>query len=393
MPDLNTLPVISNSRQPRGAVKLGGVVIDRDSSGTEKSRVETSPDYVDGWISWEVDNNAYRGADTFRITFSITSLPKSHGVDWFSRQSAINVEIFANENPVDPSKYQPSSADRLIYGNVDEVSIDQVHGTVDLHGRDLTALLIDTKSSEHFSNQTASQIATTFAVRNNLGTSQIFKTKTKAGDYYQIDHDSTTQMQSEWDLLSFLANAEGFLVYVVGKDLFFGPQQDQKDEYVISWEKPNLNRDFPISNVIDLQFSRALHIAKGISVEVHSWNTKQKKGFSAFWPRVAKSIRPGEAMPRTQAYRYTFPGLTQEQANQRAQSIYAQIIAHTMNLTAYMPGDGLLDCSKKIRVQGTESAFDQIYYPESVMRSMSIGEGYRMNIRAKNTSPELDVSA
>lgn len=391
MAELNNPSIEPDSRSPRCAVKLGGTVIKRDDSGVEISREESSPSFVAGCISWEADNNAYRGADTFNITLSISALESPHTLEWFADQSIITAQIYAKADVQDPENYSPDDSDNLIYGEVDDVSIDIVHGKISLHGRDLTAKFIDTKSSEHFANKTSSQIAELLADRHGLGKSKITKTTKLAGSYYQIDHDSTTQMQSEWDLLSFLADQEGFLVYVTGKDLYFGPMPKATDYYVIEWQPKNADHEFNVSNVITMEFTRALHISKGFVVEVHSWNEKHKKGFSSMWPRNAKAIRPGQALARQEVYRYTFPNLTQEQANQRAQKIYAQIAAHEMKFTCYMPGDDILDCSKVIQVRGTGTAFDQLYYPESVMRSMSISEGYRMNIRAKNTSPDLDV--
>lgn len=372
MPDLNGLPVLPHARQPRGAVKLNGEVIA-------------------GWVSFEVDNNAYRSADTFRVVFVVSMLPATRDPAWFAEQSSMMVEILAGF-PDDPENYTPADLDSLIYGQTDEVMFDPVRGTIELSGRDLTAALIDTKTSEHFANQTASQIATTLAKRHGL-TPVVTATKTKAGDYYKDDHASTTQQQSEWELLTFLANVEDFALYVKGKELHFEPRpSEQTDRYVIAWEPPSLDRGYPVANVISLQFSRALTIAKGITVEVHSWNAKQKKGFTASWPKAAKAVQPGQAAAKTQVYRYTIAGLTQDKALQRAQSIYRQIIAHEMRLTGYLPADNVLDCSKTLLMRGTGTTFDQVYYPESVTRTMSMNEGYRMNIRAKNTGPELEAT-
>jgi phage protein D len=372
MPDLNTLPVVPNARQPRGAVKLNGEVIP-------------------GWVSWEVDNNAYRSADTFRVVFVISMLPATRDAAWFAAQSSMMVEILAGF-PADPAHFTPSELDSLLYGQTDEVLFDPVKGTIELSGRDLTAALIDTKTSEHFANQTASQIATVLAKRHGL-TPVVTATKSKAGDYYKDDHASTTQQQSEWELMTFLANVEDFVLYVKGQELHFEPRPgEQTSHYAIAWDAPNADRAFPIANAVSLQFSRNLTIAKGVTVEVHSWNAKQKKGFSASWPKAAKAVQPGQSAAKTQVYRYNIAGLTQDKALQRAQSIYKQIIAHEMRLTAYLPADNVLDCTKTMMVRGTGTGFDQVYYPESVMRSMSLTEGYRMNIRAKNTSPELEVT-
>lgn len=372
MSDLNTLPVLPSVRQPRGAVKVNG-------------------ELIPGWASWEVDNNAYRSADTFRVVFIVSMLPSTRDAAWFAAQSSMFVEILAGF-PADPQNFTASELDSMIYGQTDEVLFDPTKGAIELSGRDLTAALIDTKTSEHFANQTASQIAMTLAQRHNLKP-VVTATKTLAGDYYKDDHSSTTQQQSEWELLTFLANVEDFVLYVKGQELHFEPRpSEQTDHYVIAWDGPNADRGYSVANVVDLRFSRALTIAKGITVEVHSWNIKQKKGFTASWPKAAKAVKPGQSGAETQIYRYTIPGLTQDKALQRAQSIYRQIIAHEMRLTGYLPADNVLDCAKTLLVRGTGTAFDQVYYPESVMRSMSLNEGYRMNIRAKNTGPELEAA-
>jgi phage protein D len=376
MPDLNTLPVVPNARQPRGAVKLNGEVIP-------------------GWVSWEVDNNAYRSADTFRVVFVVSMLPATRDAAWFAAQSSMMVEIFAKDDYTGAGAYVPAPADSLLYGQTDEVLFDPVKGTIELSGRDLTALLIDTKNAHEFVNTSGSGIVKYIGLKHGLDISNVHETQTGFfGDYYKDERGIyKTNEQSDWETLSYIANVEDFVLYVKGQELHFEPRPgEQTNHYAIAWDAPNADRAFPIANAVSLQFSRNLTIAKGVTVEVHSWNAKQKKGFSASWPKAAKAVQPGQSAAKTQVYRYNIAGLTQDKALQRAQSIYKQIIAHEMRLTAYLPADNVLDCTKTMMVRGTGTGFDQVYYPESVMRSMSLTEGYRMNIRAKNTSPELEVT-
>ena len=99
--------------------------------------------------------------------------------------------------------------------------------TVEIDGRDLTARLLDARTQETFSNQTASQIAETLAARHGL-TPNVTATQTLAGRYYAADHDRLTLGQfsratTEWDLLTFLAAREGFEAYVSGQTLTFAP--------------------------------------------------------------------------------------------------------------------------------------------------------------------------
>lgn len=372
MADINDLSSLGSVRSPRGVVSVGG-------------------DIISGWQSLEVESNAHRSADTFRVVFVLDLLPAERNAQWFSRQRTLPVEVRTGF-PKDPQHYTSAELDSLIIGRVDDVTLDLPAGTLEITGRDNTALFIDTKTSEHFANKTSSQIAQTLAARHGLK-SVVTPTTRMAGSFYSSDFVDTTQQQSEWDLLSYLANAEGFDLYVKGNTLTFTQRPaPSPNHYRIQWTPPDAHQGYAAANIIDLQFSRNLTIAQGISVEVRSWNSKAKKGFSAFWPRQGKTTRPGQATAQTQRYRYTVPGLSQDAAQQRAQQLYQHIVSHEMKLTASMPADNLLSVAQTMLVQGTKTDFDQVYYPETLTRVLSVDEGYRMSITAKNTSPDLEIT-
>ncbi|MFD2271422.1 hypothetical protein ACFS07_10480 [Undibacterium arcticum] len=191
------------ARQPRGVVKVNDL-------------------RMDGWIRWEVDNNTYYEADTFRVTFALSALPVAYGDAWWASQQEIFIEIFAGF-PVDAENYSATELQSLTYGRVDDVTFDPVARTLQVSGRDLTAMLIDAKTSETFQNLTASQIATQIAQRHGLTTTYVTATSKRSGKYYQIDQVRVNQQRSEWDLLTALAGEEEFAVYVKRKDLHFEP--------------------------------------------------------------------------------------------------------------------------------------------------------------------------
>ncbi len=359
----------AEARAPRGAVKLAGI-------------------NITSWDSVEVDNNVHRSADTFRVVLIADALPKKRNVSWLASQTTIEVEVYMTETPRNPEGYAPQSGDLLLTGRVDELDYDPAANTVELSGRDLTALLIDTKTSEHFANQTASQIAQTLAGRHGL-TPVVVPTKIKAGEYYQIDHADVTQEQSEWELLTRLAAAEDYTVYVRGHELHFEPSNTTAGDYPIVWTPPTATQSKQ-ADLNSLKFTRDLTIVKGVSVEVRSWNAKQKKSFTQSWPKAPKAVKPGGS-ESPQVYRYTIAGLTPDQAQKRAQNLYAQIAAHMVKLEAELPGDALLNCNKTVTVQGTGTTFDQVYYPDSVKRSLSVSEGYRMTFSAKNQSDSVEA--
>ena len=370
MSNVNTLPVSPYARRPRGAVKLNGTI-------------------VEGWVSWEVENNAYRAADTFRLVFATSDLPPQFDANWFSNQTQINVEIFATDDCL-TDDYSPSADDSLILGATDEIDYNPYQREITLTGRDYTAKFIDTKTTDHYLGKTSSAIASLLAQKHGLTTTFISKTSTQVGSYYHNEHSITNGAQSEWDMLTYLAHQEGFDVFVDGNDLHFEPESQFTDNYLIQWEEPDSNLAYSRSNVITLDFTRNLTIAGGVTVQVRSWNQASGKTFVANYPTPAKGIKPGQSESKVLQYKYNIPGLSQQEALGRAQKIYANIVQHQMKMSCYMPGNSDLDCSMTVTVVGTSTAFDQVYYPEHVVRTMSIDEGYRINLRAKNTTPESE---
>ncbi len=353
-------------RAPRGAVRLNGLLFP-------------------GWESWEVENNAHRAADSFAVNFASSQLPPGFGADWFGAQAAITVEIFATAVPPDPGHYQPALTDRLILGQVDDISFDPARGLLTLTGRDLTAQLIDTSVSAGYLNQTSSQIAATLAARHGL-TAVITPTMTPIGTFYSQNHISLTQQRSEWDLLTELAGFENFDVFVAGDELHFTPRPDPAaaTRYAIHWRPPGAITAAPVANVAALRFERSLTLARGVSITVQSWHARLGKRFTATWPQEQADSSAAGASPLV--YSFIAAGLTQDQCRQIAQTRYQDITQHMMRLSAELPGDDTLDCQMIVAVRGTGTLWDQDYFPDIVRRTMSADGGYRMTLSAKNIS-------
>ena len=367
---INDPAQLSQARQPRGLVKISA----SDANGNTVAS-ETMP----GWIDWSVDNNTFSHADTFGMNFAVSALPSDRGADWWAQQNQITAEIYAGF-PANPENFTADELALLIVGNADSMEFDPIGRIIALHGRDLTSLMIDAQTVEKWQNKKASEVAQTIAARHGLNfVGQA--TTTRLGTYYQLEQASLTAQRSEWDMLSWLAGLEGFVVYVSGRDLHFEPAPDAgSDPYVIQWQQVDGGR-FD-ANALHLGFTRNMALSKGIKVVVESFNQRTGK--------VSKSY-PKAARKDAQVYTRRFANLNNEQALQKAQAIYQEIIAHEIRLEALLPADNLLQRTSIIRVQGMGLAYDQLYYPESITRTMSMDEGYRMKIHAKNHSPENSV--
>lgn len=342
------------------------------------------------FVSFSVESNAFRGAATFDLTLAISALPaEMQMLSWWGRQRTVVVELFASV-----ITQAGTEEKKLITGNIDTWHYNPARFEVTAEGRDFTARLIDARSAgESFKNYTSSQIATMLAQRHGL-TPVVTATTKRFGEFYQIDTAHLTGEQTDWDLISALAGTENFTVYIDNDRLHFEPvtEPGKAGTYVIRWQPPG-QLAYPRCNTADdLSFSRALTISKGVTVEVLSWNAKNKnKQFVASYPQAPKNTPPGSAMAKTQVYRVIRNGLTPESASALAQTIYRNIVQHEMMFSCSMAGDNLLTPRMLVRIEGTQSPFDQIYWCDSVRRTLSQADGYTMHISGKNHSPALEV--
>ncbi|CAN7329816.1 hypothetical protein LJR084_001929 [Variovorax sp. LjRoot84] len=348
-----------------------------------------------GVDSFEVDNNTFYHADTFRLTLCLSEQAANRDWNWWSLQTEIEIEIMSGY-PQDPADVRREDLTSLLVGFVDDIEIDPIADEIVMAGRDLTARFIDTKTIEKYQNLTASQVATKLALEHGL-TPVVTETQGTVGSYYQIDHVAMQDDRPQWDVLTYLANVTGSVVYVKGRELHFEPKPDPAVEtpYVLRWQPPNADSASPVFNAMKLTVQRNLTVARDIKVTVRSWNQKQKKGFTVTANRVkvrnkttSKVVRP---VGPPQQYSYFFPNMTPDEAQKKANQLLKDISEHEVNLNADIPGDPEVAQATVLRLEGTGTAFDQLYFPASVVHSYNDGTGYRTAIRAKNSSPESTV--
>ncbi|MBC8786513.1 rhs element Vgr protein [Pseudomonas fluorescens] len=333
--------------------------------------------------SFDVDSNAFYSADTFSVVLPFSALPPPYNtIAWWASQTSIDVSISAgliNQGAQDWKE--------LIVGAVDHLSIRPARFEVAISGRDYTSRFIDHKTNEKFANMTTSEVATLLATRRGL-TPVVTATTTQVGRITKWDHAHVTDERTEWDLLAYFAGMDGFQVYVSGSELHYEPALDPQttDQYLIRWTEPNAYH-YPQSNTTDdITFERDLTLALGVTVQVISW--KDGKTVKATYPNnSAKGISPGQSTSKRQVYEIKRSGLDQNQAQQLAQRTHKQITDHEMRMSCSMPADNLLMPNTIVRQEGTSSQFDQLYYVDSVRRSMSFAGGYTMSLTAKNHNP------
>lgn len=403
--DLATVTVASSNsksavRHPRAIIKVGDA---------------TSGQSATGWINWTVTNNSFFEADTFRVSFAITAFQIPSGtqgtttnfdtgttsdgsvedaLSWLFAQTELFAEVLSVVNPTNPDNPDPSEMQSLIYGRVDDIEFDPFQRTLNLTGRDLTAVFIDSKVSDQYVNKTSSQIAQILAAKHPGMTAVVTPTKTRAGTYYEKDQVLIQASRSEWDLLCYLARKEAYVVYVSGRTLYFQPDPTDTDNpYSIVWQPPNDTVGYPTANVQELTFQRSLTVAKGITVTARSANRTTGKPTVQSYPSNPKAIQAGKASPfgNTVAYSFTMgPDHTPTEVQAFAKAKYDAIVQHEMKMTARLPADQLMSIARALQVSGTDTPFDQLYYPRIITREMSLDEGYEMTVEAQNVNPDTN---
>lgn len=377
------------SRAAPAALPAGGGSLNNPdvASGLRQPRLRVlaSSQLVAGAIEASVTSNAHYQADRFSAVFSLGADP-AHGAAWWGDQETLLLDIQAS---LDGGQSWTS----LVQGEASQVSIQLLQGEVHVEGRDLTSRLIEARTQETFLNQTSSQVATTLAGRHGLS-ADVTPTTTPVGRFYTADHDHLTMGQfsrttTEWDLLTFLAQQEGYDVWVSGTVLHFRPKAEPNARpWLVRWSPRTAERPMPRSNAIDLELDRSLTIARGLVVEVRSWSSRNGRGFT----KVARASGKGGSKDKPQIIAVQRPNLTEDAAQKLANQILAQESQHERVIRWREPADLVLSPRALVRLEGTGSSWDQTYYVASVQRRLSFEGGFVMQVEAKNHSPDSQVA-
>lgn len=355
-----------NARQPRGLVQINGQT-------------------MAGWISVDVDNNVFHDPDRASVRFAISGLPSVYGLSWWGQQTDLTIEVFAGFPP-NPDQFSTTDLDSLFYGKVDEWCAVWETNTVEIAARDMSAPMIDTKVALKDRNQTASQVAQGLATKYGL-TPVVTATTTKIGTFYDRDFVRLHSTRSEWDLLTWLAQREGFIAYLKRRELHFEPLPDPSTltPYAVTYTPPTDAYASPQINATRLKTTRVLTVARDIQVTVKSAHAKAKASFSA-------SASKGSGKDDVQQYSYVIPGLDKAQCQARANQILADLSRHEMRLEMSGPADNRLFIGDVIALSGTGTVFDQAYYPDNIRRSLIFNGGYSWSVSAKNHNTEAQVT-
>ncbi|MCF8566917.1 hypothetical protein LLE49_19545 [Alicyclobacillus tolerans] len=336
--------------------------------------------------TWSVDLNGYSAADTFDLTLPFRALDQLKGTTILANttdqetvlltQPDILVEIYVGY-PRDPNNYDENDLTQLMYGYLDtaDFNFSSQGVNVEIQGRNQVGPFMDTKTTDKFPNLTSSAIVTYFGKQQGL-TVVATPTYTLAGTYYANDHTTLTTDITEWDLMNYLADQEGFTLRVKGNTLYFGPRDSflKSTPLIYTWGQ----------NVKTLKLSRSPHASKDIKVEVitWAWNKKTRMVTTATNTTTYAKRVTGTSAHQEWVETYYIPGLTRDQAQKRANAILQQL--SQTELTGELTADGneTLDIDQPITLKGLGLGVDgTAFWPTKVTHAFD------------NSSPKYGIDA
>ena len=325
--------------------------------------------------SFEVESNNHFAADTWECSLALASLPPSLGLDFWARQLPITVEIFAGLNG-DPTT-------SLILGDADHITLDTAIGDVRLSGRDKTALFLETRTTDKFPDHSASDIVRQFA--NNHGMqAQVTAIQNRVGQQDQQEYAKLTSEQTEWSILTYLAENAGFDLFVAGYTLYFQPSNSSNEQpYVVTYV-PSKTGKMAYGSVVTLHCQRSLPLASDVAVQVTSWNARLGQAISG----RAQASKNGSEGGTARTYNFREPGLNQEQAQTLAQRKLLEICKQELTICWTEPANLTLTPRTQVRLQGTGTSWDQLYVIDHIQRRMSFSGGFTMSVQATAASPQ-----
>jgi phage protein D len=338
------------------------------------------------WERIEVTKNTNYISDTWEIETPLNGLPSQFQPSFWASQTDIEVTVQAGFKNNDGSLGTPST---LVVGLADEVDLDFIafgkKQTFRCRGRDYSGALIDSIVSENYINLTSSQVAQKILANHPQLTGDIKATKIKIGTYFNNETSTATQRQTEWDLLTKLAQYEGYVVLIQGKTLYFGPSPtpNTANPYIFKYVPPANDQTIQ-ANMLSLRCNRALTLARDVKVIVQTFNYATGKTVKKT-AIIKNKNRSGSAVG-PQTYTYNMPNLTPDQAQQKAQSLALLISNRERIIEIDAPGDTALTMQTVVQLTGTATDFDQNYFVDRLTHTLDV-EGYMMSLRAKNHSP------
>lgn len=269
---------------------------------------------LDDWISFNVEQNGLGDIDTFEIElqWDISNEPRN---DMFY-SGANSSSFIVKERAVIKIDigFEGEQIKTLIEGEMDYPEWDfSDKEIVKLVGRSYASRPYDFVTTKKYQNMTSTEVHKKICEIHGLTPVVPVATNTLIGEYVNNDHSTVAEEMSHWDYILFLAEQEGFVSRVQGKNWYFGPLQ-MIDEYK--------KEPLPFSyghNIRNLKMKRAPNTSRNLKVEVISWQPGNKKSKGS---RIIEKGSIGDTSgDNVYTIRRNIPNITRKQAQQQVKNL------------------------------------------------------------------------
>jgi phage protein D len=324
-------------------------------------------------IECNVHVSIHQSADTF---YAKLPLLPSLGLDaaFWANTAPIPIEV-DGVNDFNSASFSP-----LLIGQVDRPQLILHESAVMLRGRDKTAALTDTKTTQLWVNQTDQQIISSLAQQAGLAV-QFGADAIKAGldldaDYYQEHSDQ----DAPWNVIVALARKAGCIAFVKGTTLYVQPidAAPPNGNYLINWYLASLYQ-LPSSMAVMLSAAHNLTLAKQTTLTLQSWQHQQGQAVTSSY-----QSKPANANADRTIYTRRAANLTKEQQDRIALAHLKETLTHEREIDiSNYPGDvAVIPGLMGLKLTGTGTQFDQTYVLSDALHRFSNDGGYTMDLTA-----------
>lgn len=332
---------------------------------------------INDWISFKVDLNGMGDVDSFEIElqWDISDSPK----DELFYSGTKDSSFLVNGKAVIKIEggFEGEELKQWIEGDMDYPEWDFSDGEiVRIIGRSYASRPYDYKEKEKYQNMTATEAHKKICEIHGLTPIIPQPTSGLIGEYANDDHSNVSEEMSHWDYVLYLAEQEGFISRVRGKEWYFGPL-----EMLEEYKKEPLPFSYGY-NIRNLKIKKAPNSARNFKVEVVSWQSGNKKSKGN---RIKESVPVGdEDGENFYVVRRYIPNITSEQALKQAKNISESLKRQQFS--------GSFDCDyfadiendRRIVLYGIGKGLSEIYHTPHITISGDKDTGLECNIEFTN---------
>jgi hypothetical protein len=266
----------------------------------------------------------------------------------------------------------------LITGEVDATEFDYIGRVIRVTGRDKSAKLHDTKTSEKWLNKKPSEIVQDLIGRVGLS-GNVTASELLAGKQLQQDYVKLSDNVSLAYIITKLAQLDGARWWVDPNGQFnYVPIGSPQGTYSISI---NQNAEPISSDCLYLRVSRNVQMGKTQKVTVSAWHPKKKQVFT-YTSNVEGNGGPKE-------FNYHIPALEQDHVQKHARSRAAERARHELTVQAQVVGDISVSAGMGLRLSGTD--FDQVFDIDAIHHEFGMS-GHRTSLTARSAKEGRQAS-